>query len=129
MLKTLKMVFIISVIAMALIFLYRFAFIRVVNYEIGGVKIPSMYNIATGTVRPILNYKGKENLRTVESQKANKLGLTESQVIVAKLRWAIFEEWANSRKEYRGWQKDPVLFKKANDAFRKQLEAYGKSAK
>jgi len=128
-LKTLKMVFIISVIAMALIFLYRFAFIRVVNYEIGGVKIPSMYNIATGTVRPILNYKGKENLRTVESQKANKLGLTESQVIVAKLRWAIFEEWANSRKEYRGWQKDPVLFKKANDAFRKQLEAYGKSAK
>lgn len=129
MLKTLKTVFILAVIIVALIFLYRFAFIRVVNYEIGGVKIPSMYNIATGTVRPILNYKGKESLRTVETQKANKLGLTESQVIVAKLRWAIFEEWANSRKEYRGWQKDPVLFKKANDAFRKQLETYGKSVR
>lgn len=126
MIRKLRAVLIVLIIGAGLFYLYRLAFIRTVYYEIGGIKIPSKYNMVTGTVKPIRSYKGKANLRTVETSKTNKLGLTDEEVIMAKLRWAIFEEWANSHKEYRGWQKDPILFKKANDAFRRQLEAYGK---
>ena len=108
---------------------YKFVLIRTVYYEIGGIKIPSRYNILTGTVKPISNYKGKANLSTVEARKANKMGLTEEEVVIAKLRWAIFEEWVKARPQYKGWQKSPIIFKKANDDFRKEIEKSGKIIK
>ena len=83
----------------------------------------------TGTVKPITNYKGKANLRTVEASKANKIGLTDEEVVIAKLRWAIFEQWVNARPQYKGWQKSALIFKKANDDFRKELETSGKIIK
>ncbi len=113
----------------AIFLLYKFICIRTVYYEIGGIKIPSRYNIITGSVKPISNYKGKANLNTVEARKANKMGLTEEEVIIAKLRWAIFEQWVNTHPQYRGWQKSPILFKKANDDFRRELETSGKIIK
>ena len=106
-----------------LVFLYKIAFIRTVDYEIAGVKIPSKYNILTGTVKPISNYTGKTNLKTVTTQKSNKIGLSEEQVVIAKLRWAIFEQWADAHPEYKGWRNNSDIFKKANDGFRKEFKA------
>ena len=120
-----KIVLIFLFVAAAFI-LYKFVFVRTVYYEIGGIKIPSRYNILTGSVKPLSNYKGKANLRTVEANKSSKMGLTEEEVVIAKLRWAIFEQWVNSRPQYKGWQKSAILFKKANDDFRKETEASGK---
>ena len=113
----------------AIFLLYKFVCVRTVYYEIGGIKIPSRYNIITGSVKPITNYKGKANLNTVEARKANKMGLTEEEVVIAKLRWAIFEEWVKGKPQYRGWQKSAIVFKKANDDFRRELEASGKIIK
>ncbi len=102
--------------------IFKFVFIRTVDYEIAGIKIPSKYNILTGTIKPIANYKGKKLLRTVRDSKANKIGLSDEQVVIAKLRWAIFEQWADSRPEYQGWRENQVIFKKANDDFKKQIK-------
>ena len=110
----------------AIFLVYKFVLIRTIYYEIGGIKIPSKYNIVTGTVRPISNYKGKTNLRTVETHKSNNMGLTEGQVMIANLRSAVFEEWANAHPAYKGWKKDAQIFKNANDAFRKELSSYKK---
>ena len=121
-----KAFIIILLVAGAAFLLFKLVFIRTVYYEIGGIKIPSKYNMLTGTVRPISNYKGKSKLRTVETNKASKMGLTEEEVVIAKLRWAIFEQWVNARPQYKGWQKSAVIFKKANDDFRKETEASGK---
>ncbi|MCX5686066.1 MAG: hypothetical protein NTW09_01160 [Candidatus Omnitrophica bacterium] len=101
---------------------YRFVFIRTVNYEIAGIKIPSKYNILTGSIKPIANYKGKARLRTIQDRKSNKIGLSEEQVVVAKLRWAIFEQWADSYPEYKGWRENSAVFKKANDDFKIQIK-------
>jgi len=103
-------------------FLYRFVFIRTVNYEIAGIKIPSKYNILTGSIKPIADYKGKARLGTVQDKKANKIGLSEEQVVVAKLRWAIFEQWADSYPKYKGWRENPAIFKKANNDFKIQIK-------
>lgn len=103
-------------------FLLRKALIRTVSYEIAGVKIPSEYNVLTGTAKPIVNYKGKGILPVVETKQSGNVGLTEDQVIVAKLRWAVFEQWANARAEYKGWQNDSDTFSKADDEFRRQLQ-------
>lgn len=103
-------------------FLLRMVLIRTVSYEIAGVKIPSEYNILTGRAKPIVNYKGKGILPVVETKQSDNVGLTEDQVIVAKLRWAVFEQWANARNEYRGWQDNPEIFRKADDEFRRQLQ-------
>jgi hypothetical protein len=124
-----KAILVLLILAAVIFLLYKFICIRTVYYEIGGIKIPSRYNIITGTVKPISNYKGKSNLKTVEASKANKMGLTEEEVIIAKLRWAIFEEWVKAHPQYRGWQKSPILFKKANDDFRRELESSGKIIK
>ena len=121
-----KAFIIVILVAGAAFLLFKLVFIRTVYYEIGGIKIPSKYNILTGTVKPLTNYKGKANLHTVEANKANKMGLTEEEVVIAKLRWAIFELWANARSQYKGWQRSAILFKKANDDFRKETEASGK---
>jgi hypothetical protein len=125
----LKVIIVILLLAAGAILLYRSVFIRTVYYEIGGVKIPSKYNMLTGTVKPISNYHGKQNLRTVETSKANKMGLTENEVIIAKLRWDIFEQWVRNHPQYKGCQKSPALFKKASDDFRKELEGSGKIIK
>ena len=115
-----------SIAAAVIIFLaYRLLFIRTVNYEIAGVKIPSRYNIITGKVRPILNYHGRTIKRTVEDRRAGNIGLSEEEVVAAQIRWAVFEEWANSRPEYKGWDTNAETFKKAYDAFRKELKNYG----
>ena len=121
-----KAIIVLLLLAGAMFLFYRLVFIRTVYYEIGGIKIPSKYNLLTGTVKPISNYKGKANLKTVEATKANKMGLTEEEVVIAKLRWAIFEQWVNARPQYKGWQKSAILFKKANDDFRRDLESSGK---
>jgi len=124
-----KKFIVILLFAAAIFFLYKFICVRTVYYEIAGIKIPSRYNIITGTVKPISNYKGKGNLKTVEAIKANKMGLTEEEVAIARLRWAIFEEWVKAHPQYRGWQKSPIIFKRANDAFRRELESSGKIIK
>lgn len=125
----LRAVFITLLCAGAIYLLYKFVIVRTVYYEIGGIKITSRYNMLTGTVKPISNYRGKPGLTTVEARKANKMGLTDEEVTIARLRWAIFEQWVAMRPQYKGWQKSPVLFKKANDDFRREIEASGKIIK
>ena len=123
MIKLFKTVLIV-IVALALILLaYRLLFIRVVNYEIAGIKIPSEYNFLTGRVKPIVNYHGKAIKTVVEDRKAQNIGLSEDQVVAAQVRWAIFEEWANAHSEYKGWDKNPDIFKKAYDAFRLELKS------
>ena len=125
----LRTIFIILLCAGAIFLFYKFVIIRTVYYEIGGIKIPSKYNMITGTVKPISNYNGKAKLGTVEARKANKMGLSEEEVAIARLRWEIFEEWVKARPQYKGWQKSPAIFKKANDDFRRDLESSGKIIK
>lgn len=109
-------------IALALFLGYRILFIRTVNYEIAGVKIPSRYSILTGKVRPIKDYHGKQALPTLDMHPANKLGLSDEQVAIAQLNWMVFQEWANSRPEFKGWDTDAETFKKANDAYRREVQ-------
>jgi len=71
---------------------YKSIFTRVVNYEIAGMQIPSKYNMLTGKVTPIHNYKGKAELPSMQPVIKGNLGLTTEQAEVAKLRWALFEE-------------------------------------
>lgn len=125
----LKTVIVIALFAGAIFLFYKFVLVRTVYYEVGGIKILSRYNMLTGTVKPISNYTGKAKLSTVEANKTNKMGLTEAEVVIAKFRWAIFEQWVSRRPQYKGWQKSAVIFKKANDDFRKELEATGQSVK
>lgn len=116
----------IAIAVFALIILaYKLLFIRVVNYEIAGIKIPSEYNFLTGRVKPIVNYHGKAIKTVVEDRNAKNIGLSEDQVVAAQIRWAIFEEWANAHSEYKGWDKDPDIFKRAQDAFRLELKNSG----
>ncbi|MDD5437431.1 MAG: hypothetical protein PHX20_07820, partial [Candidatus Omnitrophica bacterium] len=93
----LQMAVVLLLTAGAVFLLYKFVIVRTVYYEIGGIKIPSRYNMLTGTAKPISGYKGKGNLSTVEATKTNKMGLTEQEVAIAKLRWAIFEQWVSVR--------------------------------
>jgi len=120
--KNLKIIIILIAAIAGIYFLFKFAVTRTVDYEIAGIKIPSKYNILTGTVKPIANYKGKKRLRRVQDSKTNKIGLSDEQVVIAKLRWAIFEQWADSRPEYKGWRENQGIFKKANDDFKIQIK-------
>ncbi|MDD5422123.1 MAG: hypothetical protein WC592_06815 [Candidatus Omnitrophota bacterium] len=119
--KKMKIAVIAILAVAALYFICRHICIRVVNYEIAGMQIPSRYNIITGKITPLASYNKKGDLKTVQKFNTRKLGLSEDQVTIAKFRWAIFEEWANSRPEYKGWQDNEELFKKANDAFKNQI--------
>lgn len=123
--KLIKATIITVAVIIALALFYRLLCIRVVNYEIAGIKIPSRYNIITGKAAPLVNYRGKAIRTTVRSRKSNKLGLSEDQVALAQFKWALFEQWANARREYKGWDKDPEIFKKANNEFRRQLKTAG----
>ena len=111
------------------IFLYKIVFIRTVSYEIGGIKIPSKYNILTGSVKPIKDYKGKELKRVVEDNKKTQpkqIGLSSDEVISAQVRWAVFEQWVKDRPQYKGWDSDKEIFAKAQDDFLKEMESSGR---
>jgi hypothetical protein len=98
---------------------YKSLFIRTVNYEIAGMKIPSKYNMLTGKVVPIQNYKGKSNLPSMQPSIKGNLGLSSEQAEAAKLRWALFEEWVSQMPQYKDWQSNPETFRKAMADFRK----------
>jgi hypothetical protein len=98
---------------------YRSIFTRVVNYEIAGIQIPSKYNILTGKVTPIQNYKGRANLPTMQPSIKGNLGLSDEQAEVAKLRWALFEEWVTQMPKYKDWQSNQETFRQAMADFRK----------
>ena len=98
---------------------YKSIFIRTVNYEIAGVKIPSKYNMLTGRVTPIQNYKGKANLPSMQPIIKGNLGLSAEQAEAAKLRWALFEEWVTQMPQYKDWQSNQETFKQAMADFRK----------
>ena len=117
--KKIKAVIIILLVAGAAFLLYRLAFIRTVYYEIGGIKIPSKYNILTGKVVPIKNYRGRANLPAIQPSIKGNLGLPSEQAEAAKLRWALFEEWVSQMPQYKDWQSNPETFKKAMEEVRK----------
>ena len=98
---------------------YRSLFIRTVNYEIAGVQIPSKYNMLTGKVTPIKDYRGKGNLPAMQPSIKGNLGLGSEQAEAAKIRWALFEEWASQMPQYKDWQSNPDVFRKAMEDFKK----------
>ena len=102
---------------------YRILFIKTVNYNIAGVVIPAKYNILTGKATPIANYKGKAIKKTITDNKSDKIGLDKDNVTAAKFRWALFEEWAKSQPQYKGWESDPEVFKKANEDFKNKVSS------
>lgn len=110
---------IISTIAVIIAISYKSIFIRTVNYEIAGVQIPSKYNMLTGKVTPIKNYTGKTNLPAMQPSIKGNLGLSDEQAEMAKLRWALFEEWVSQMPQYKDWQSNPETFRKAMDDFKK----------
>ena len=96
-------------------------FIRTVNYEIAGVKIPSEYSLITGKIKPIPNYKGRADLPSLEPRLAKSIGLTDDQVTIARFRWAVFEQWVKERPEYKGWNTDETILEKARAAFKADM--------
>lgn len=121
--KSFKKTVIVMLVIIALVLVYKALFVRTVNYEIGGIKIPSTYNAITGKVTPILNYTGKPLKQTVKDTKIQNVGLSMEQSTLAQFRWAIFEQWVSLHPEFKGWDSDQVIFRKANMAFRREMEA------
>lgn len=120
--KKIKVFLIIAAVSIAIVFLYRLLFIRTVNYVIAGVKIPSTYSILTGKVKAIPDYKGRTDLPTLEPHATKSIGLSDDQVAMAQFRWALFAQWAGAHPEYKGWDKDPEIFTKAREAFKKDMK-------
>jgi hypothetical protein len=121
--KYLKIALIATLAIIGIFFIYRILFIRTVSYNVGGITIPARYNALTGKAVPIANYKGKAINKTVTDRNSDKIGLDSEDVTAAQFRWALFEEWANSRPQYKGWESDPELFKKANEDFKNSVQA------
>ena len=119
--KNRKRIIIAIVALIGIFFIYRALFIKTVNYNIGGVVIPAKYNVLTGKATPIADYKGKGIKKTVVDQKSDKIGLDKGDVTAAQFRWALFEEWARSQPQYKGWESDPEIFKKANEDFKNKI--------
>jgi len=117
--KTLIPVLVIAAVIALIAVSYKSLFTRVVNYEIAGIQIPSKYNILTGKVTPIQNYKGKADLPSMQPIIKGNLGLSSEQAEAAKLRWALFEEWVTQMPQYKDWQSNPEIFKQAMTDFRK----------
>lgn len=118
-------VVLISTAAAALIFLsFKTLFIRTVNYEIAGAKIPSTYNILTGKVRPIPNYKGRTDLPSLEPRITKSIGLSDDEMARAQFRGALFTQWVSTRPEYKGWDKDVEISDKAHEAFKKEMKKF-----
>jgi len=126
--KNIKTAIIAAFVFIALFFLYKLVFIRTVNYEIGGIMIPSKYDLLTGSVKPIKDYKGGEIKRVLEDRQAQpkNIGLSSDEVISAQVRWAVFEQWVKNRAQYKGWDTDTEIFKKAQDDFLKEMESSGR---
>lgn len=126
--KNLKTAFIALIAALACLFLYKLVFIRTVNYEIGGITIPSKYNILTGSVKPIKDYRGKEIKNTLQDRQAQpkNIGLSSDAVISAQVRWAVFEQWVKDRPRYKGWDTDKEIFAKAQEDFLKEMQSSGR---
>lgn len=118
-----KKIIIPAVIVIAVVVLivtsYRSIFTRIVNYEIAGMQIPSKYDMLTGKVTPIQNYRGKTNLPSMQPVIKGNLGLPAEQAEAAKLRWALFEEWVTQMPQYKDWQTNQETFKQAMADFRK----------
>lgn len=121
--KNLKMAGMTVLVILGILLIYRVLFIRTVNYNIGGIDIPARYNILTGKAVPISDYKGKIIKKTVTDRKSNRVGLDSNDVTAAQFRWELFEGWANSRPEYKGWESDQEIFKKANEKFKQSVQA------
>lgn len=121
--KNLKIAIITTLVIIGVFFIYRILFIRTVNYNIGGVEIPARYNMLTGKAVPIADYKGKAINKTVTDRKSDRIGLESNDVTAAHFRWALFEEWANSRPQYKGWESNPETFKKANEDFKNTVHS------
>lgn len=98
---------------------YKSIFTRTVNYEIAGMQIPSKYNMLTGKITPIQNYRGKASLPSMQPIIKGNLGLSPEQAEAAKLRWALFEEWVTQMPQYKDWQSNQETFKQAMADFRK----------
>lgn len=119
--KSFKMIIVTIIAIIGILLIYRVLFIRTVNYNIGGIDIPAKYNMLTGKASPITDYKGKTIKKTITDRKADKIGMDEANVTAAHFRWALFEEWAKSRPQYKGWESDPEVFKKANEDFQEKV--------
>ena len=117
MILTLLLILALAIVIIA--FSYKTIFIRTVNYEIAGIQIPSKYNMLTGKVVPIQNYRGKGNLPVIQPNVKGNLGLSPEQADAARLRWALFEEWVSQMPQYKDWESNPETFKKAMEEFRK----------
>ena len=122
--RKIKTALIIAVVIIAIVWLFRLVFIRTVNYEIAGVKIPSTYNVLTGKVRPITNYKGRTNLPSLEPRITKSIGLSSDEITKAQFRWALFAQWVSTHPEYRGWDKDKGISDKAHEAFKKYMKKF-----
>jgi hypothetical protein len=117
--KTLVPIVIIAAIIALIAASYKSIFTRVVNYEIAGMKIPSKYDMLTGKVTPIKDYKGRADLPSMQPVIKGNLGLSSEQAEAAKLRWALFEEWVSQMPQYKDWQSNQETFRLAMADFRK----------
>lgn len=124
--KNVRLALTTAIAIIGVILAYRILFIRTVNYDVGGIKIPARYNVLTGKATPIKDYKGAEPKTTIADRNTKKLGLDSTEVVTAQVRWAVFEQWVKARPEYKGWDSDPELFRKAQDAFLADMEKSGR---
>jgi len=115
---------IIAAAMITVLLLFRLVFIRTVNYEIAGVKIPSTYNVLTGKIRPIQDYKGTLNLPSITPNQRKGIGLSQDEITIARFRWALFAQWAAAHREYKGWDTNPEVFQKARAAFKKDMKKF-----
>ncbi len=121
--KNLKMAGMTVLVIVGIFLIYRVLFIRTVNYNIGGIDIPARYNTLTGKAVPISDYKGNPIKKTVTDRKSSRIGLDSNDVTAAQFRWELFEGWVNSRPEFKGWESDQEIFKKANEKFKDSVQA------
>lgn len=119
-----KNILLICVSLILAILIYRALFIKTVNYTMGAIDIPARYNVITGKTTPITNYKGKMPKRIVTDRKTDNIGFDSQNVTAAKFRWELFEGWAKSQPQFKGWENDPEIFRKANEEFQKKVPAH-----
>jgi hypothetical protein len=117
--KLLAPILVFAALVILIVISYKALFTRTVNYEIAGMRIPSKYNMLTGKVTPIKDYKGRADLPAMQPSIKGNLGLSSEQAEAAKLRWALFEEWVGQMPEYKDWQSNPDTFRKAMAEFKK----------
>ncbi|HNX91519.1 MAG TPA: hypothetical protein PKG81_06670 [Candidatus Omnitrophota bacterium] len=119
-----KIFFVAAAVVLLMFFTFKLLFIRTVNYEIAGVKIPSTYNILTGNVNPIPNYKGKTDLPSIEPRITKAIGLSNDDLTKAHFRYALFAQWVSTHPEYKGWDTDKGISDKAHEAFKEDMKKF-----